>query len=345
MKIIDFRSDTITEPTEEMRKAMYNAEVGDDVYGEDPTINKLEEIAAEKVGKEAALFVPTGTMGNQVALLCHTQRGQEIILDDWAHIFRFEVGGLGFLSGLQARTIESERGVMDPEMVKRAIVDDDNIHHAKTGLICLENTHNMAGGVVVPLENMKEIYNIAKDKNLPVHLDGARVFNASVYLQCDVKEITQYTDSVMFCLSKGLCAPVGSILAGDKEFIKKARKFRKMLGGGMRQAGVLAAAGIIALENMVDRLQEDHHNIQLLAEGLGNIDGIEIDKETIHTNILMINIKNTKYDSQQLVNMMNEKGVLTNPITDEIIRFVTHRYISQEDIESTIAIVNDLLVN
>lgn len=344
MRITDFRSDTLTKPTEEMRKAMYNAEVGDDVYGEDPTINKLEEIAAQKVGKEAALFVPTGTMGNQLSLLSHTQRGQEIILEDWAHIFRFEAGGLGFLAGLQARTIVGNRGVMDPQLVKKSIISDNDIHHAQTGLICLENTHNMAGGVVVPIENMKEIYNIAKEKNIPVHLDGARVFNAAEFLKCDVKEIIKYTDSVMFCLSKGLCAPVGSILAGDKNFINKARGLRKMLGGGMRQAGVLAAAGIIAIESMVERLQEDHNNVQHLAEGLGNINGIEIDRDTIHTNILMINIKDSKYDSEQLVGMMKDRGILTSQITDEIIRFVTHKYINKDDIDDTIKIVNEILI-
>ena len=343
MKIIDFRSDTLTNPTEEMRKAMYNAELGDDVYGEDPTVNMLEEIAAEKVGKEDALFVPTGTMGNQLALLSHTQRGQEVILDDWCHIFRFEVGGLSFLSGLQAKTIVSDKGVMNPELVKQAIVSDDNIHHAQTGLVCLENTHNMAGGVVVPVENMKEIYNIAKEKSIPVHLDGARVFNAAVYLKCDIKEITKYTDSIMFCLSKGLCSPVGSILAGSKVFIKKARRLRKMLGGGMRQAGILAAAGITALDNMIERLEEDHDNVQLLTQGLGNINGIKIDKDTVHTNILMINIKDTEYNSQQLVNMMKEKGVLATPITEKIIRFVTHKYINKDNIDITIEIVNDIL--
>lgn len=343
MKVIDFRSDTITKPTEEMRKAMYNAEVGDDVYGEDPTINKLEQLAAEKVGKEAALFVPTGTMGNQLALLTHTKRGQEIILEDWAHIFRFEVGGLAFLSGLQARTIAGNNGMMKIQDVKKVISSGEDIHHAKTGLICLENTHNMAGGVVVPIENMNGIYNLAKENNIPVHLDGARVFNASTYLNCDVKEITKYTDSLMFCLSKGLCAPVGSILAGDEVFIEKARRFRKMLGGGMRQAGVLAAAGIIALEKMVDRLEEDHRNIRLLAEGLKNTKGINIDKDTVHTNILMINVKDTEYTSQELSQRMKERGIFATPITDEIMRFVTHLYIDSEDIKKSIDIISDIL--
>ncbi|WP_425447195.1 low-specificity L-threonine aldolase [Dethiothermospora halolimnae] len=343
MRIIEFRSDTLTKPTEEMRKAMYEAEVGDDVYGEDPTINKLEKIAAEKLGKEAALFVPTGTMGNQLALLCHTNRGEEIILEDWAHIYRYEVAGLSFLSGLQAKTIKGHNGIMNVNDVKDAICKDMDIHHPQTGLICLENTHNMAGGVVVPPEKMKEIYDLAKGNNIPVHLDGARVFNAATYLDCDVKEITQYTDSLMCCLSKGLSAPVGSILAGNKEFIERARRFRKMLGGGMRQAGILAAAGIIAIEGMTKRLYEDHKNIKLLSQGLGNIDGIEIDEETINTNILMINVKNTGYKSNELVAKMKDRGILTSEVTDEIIRFVTHRHISKEDIDYSIKVINEIL--
>lgn len=343
MKIIDFRSDTITKPTDEMRKAMYEAEVGDDVYKEDPTINKLEEIAAEKVGKEAALFVPSGTMGNQLALMAHTQRGQEIVLEEWSHIYRFEAGGLAFLSGLQAKTVKGKNGIMEIEDLKNAIVNDNNIHHAQTGLICIENTHNMAGGVVTPLPKMKEIYSLAKEYNLPVHLDGARLFNASTYLKCNPKDITKYTDSVMFCLSKGLCAPVGSILAGTKEFINKATRYRKMLGGGMRQAGVLAAAGLVALDRMVERLWEDHDNLRKLSEGLGSIKGIEIDKNSVQTNILMVNIKNTGYSANEFVLKMKERGILASSITDEIIRFVTHRYISKSDVEYAVKIIDDIL--
>lgn len=343
MKIIDFRSDTITKPTEEMRKAMYNAEVGDDIYNEDPTVNKLEEMAAERVGKEAALFVPSGTMGNQLALLTHTSRGQEIVLEDWSHIYRFEVGGLAFLSGLQAKTIKGINGIMDVDDVKNNIAKDNDIHHPQTGLICLENTHNMAGGVVIPINNIREIYNVAKNYDLPVHMDGARIFNASMYLNCDVKEITKYTDSIMFCLSKGLCAPVGSILAGDKDFINRARSYRKMLGGGMRQAGVLAAAGIIAMEEMVQRLGEDHENIKLLAEKLGDIKGVNINFKTVQTNILMIDIKETGYEAQELVNLMKEKGILTTKITNTKIRFVTHRHIERDDVEYSANIIKDLL--
>lgn len=343
MKTIDFRSDTLTKPTEEMRKAMYEAEVGDDVYGEDPTINKLETLASKMVGKEAALFVPTGTMGNQLALLCHTDRGQEIILEDWSHIYRYEVGGLAFLSGLQARPIIGKNGIMNPEDVKEAIVKDEDIHHAQTGLVCMENTHNMAGGVIVPPNKMKEIYDIAKENDIPVHLDGARVFNAAMALGVDVKEITQYTDTLMFCLSKGLCSPVGSILAGDEKFINKARRLRKMLGGGIRQGGVLAAAGIISLTKMVERLSDDHNKIRKLANGLKEIEGIEINDETVQTNILMINIKETSYTSNELVEKMKREGILASSITNDIIRFVTHYYISDKDIEYTIEKINRII--
>ncbi|MGF7058837.1 low-specificity L-threonine aldolase [Brassicibacter mesophilus] len=343
MKIVDFRSDTLTKPTEEMRKAMYQAEVGDDVYREDPTVKELERLAASKLGKEDALLVPSGTMGNQLALMTHTQRGQEVILEDWAHIFRYEAGGLAFLSGLQARTIAGTRGIMNVNDIKAAIIKDDDLHHAQTGLICIENTHNMAGGVVIPLDKMKDIYNTAKGYSLPVHLDGARLFNAATYLKCDASEIARYTDSVMFCLSKGLCAPVGSILAGNTEFIDKARKYRKMLGGGMRQAGIIAAAGIISLNDMVDRLVEDHENAYKLAEGLSNIKGISIDFETVQTNIVMANISGTGLKSDELVMKIKEKGILASSITDNIIRFVTHKYVENIDIDYSLDVINEIL--
>lgn len=343
MKILDFRSDTITKPTEEMRKAMYQAEVGDDVYGEDPTINKLEEMARELLGKESALFVPSGTMGNQLALLSHTERSQEIILEDWSHIYRYEGGGLAFLSGLQAKPIKGKNGIMKVEDIKNAIVQDNDFHHAQTGLICMENTHNMAGGVVLPLKRMKEIYNLAKNHKLPVHLDGARVFNAASYLGVDVREITKYTDSLMVCLSKGLCSPVGSILAGSKDFIDKAKNYRKMLGGGIRQGGVLAAAGIVSLTKMIDRLEEDHQKIYRLAEGLKEIKGIKINDDTVQTNILMIDISNTSFTSDELVNRMKNEGILASSITNDIIRFVSHYYIEDEDINYTIDKINSII--
>ncbi|QIB26505.1 low-specificity L-threonine aldolase [Caloranaerobacter azorensis] len=342
MKIIDFRSDTITKPTEEMRKAMYLAEVGDDVYEEDPTVKKLEEIGANLVGKEDALFVPSGTMGNQLALLAHTERGQEIILEEKSHIFMFEVGGLAFISGLQSKTIKGHKGIMCASDIERAI-RVNNIHFPQTGLICLENTHNMAGGVITPIELMRKVYEIGLNYKIPIHLDGARVFNAAVGLGVDVKEITKYSDSVMFCLSKGLCAPVGSLLAGDKKFIEKARKYRKMLGGGMRQAGIIAAAGIVALENMIDRLEEDHYNNRLLAEKLININGIQIDMDTVQTNILMIDIVNKNYNADTVISLLKENGIYVSKISDYKIRFVTHMYISKEDILYTAKIMKDIL--
>lgn len=332
MRIVDLRSDTVTVPTEEMREAMYRAEVGDDVYGEDPTVNRLEELAAEKVGKEAAVFLPSGTMANQVALLSHTNRGQEIILESSSHIFMYEVGGLAFLSGLQAKIIEGKNGIMNPADIRKAI-RGDNIHFPETGLIALENTHNLAGGVVVPLKIMCEIYEIATIYKIPVHLDGARIFNAAVYLNCDVRELTAYCDSVMFCLSKGLGAPAGSMLAGNKKFIDKARKYRKMLGGGMRQVGILAAAGEIALKKMVERLNEDHENARLLAEGLGNIRGFRVDEKTVQTNIVMINIEDTGLVADEMLSRMKERGVLANKRTNDIIRLVTHKDVTRPDIE------------
>lgn len=343
MRTVDFRSDTITKPTKEMREAMFSAEVGDDVYGEDPTINKLEEMSADLIGKEAALFVPSGTMGNQLAVLCHTQRGNEIVLEERSHIYNYEVGGIAFLSGVQARIVKGNNGIMKSEDVEKAIIADGDIHHPQTGLICMENTHNMAGGIVVPKEPMKEIYNLAKKHNIPVHLDGARIFNASTALGCDVKELTQYCDSIMFCLSKGLCAPVGSILSGSKEFINKARRYRKLLGGGMRQAGILAAAGIVALTSMIERLSEDHKNARLLAEGLKDIEGIKIDMNTIQSNILMVDIATPKYDSINLVARLRKEGILTSDINSSRIRFVTHNYISNDDIRYTVDVVRRIL--
>ncbi|WP_352419411.1 low-specificity L-threonine aldolase [Proteiniborus sp.] len=344
MRIVDFRSDTVTKPTEDMRKAMVNAEVGDDVYGEDPTINELEEMAANLVGKEAALFVPSGTMGNQLAVLCHTQRGNEVILEEKSHIYNYEVGGIAFLSGVQVRIVKGHNGIMSASSVEKAIVADGDIHHPQTGLICLENTHNMAGGIVVPPESMKEIFDLAKKHSLPVHLDGARIFNASTALGCDVKEIAKYCDSIMFCLSKGLCAPVGSMLAGSKEFINKARRFRKMLGGGMRQAGILAAAGVVALTNMIERLSEDHENAKLLAKGLKDISGIEVNVDNVQSNILMMDITTSKYDSYSLVSKLKEEGILVSDINSSRIRFVTHKYISKDDIDYTMSLIKKVLI-
>ncbi len=342
MRIVDFRSDTLTVPTEEMREAMYEARVGDDVYGEDPTVKELEEMAAAKAGKESALFVTSGTMGNQLALLSHTKRGEEVILEENSHIYNAEVGGAAFLSGLQPRPIKGNRGIMDLEDIKRAIRPED-IHFPRTGLICIENTHNMAGGVVIPVYQMEKVYSLAREHNIPVHLDGARIFNAAIHIGCDVKELTQYCDSVMFCLSKGLCAPVGSILAGDKSFVDKAKRYRKMIGGGMRQAGVIAAPGIIALEKMVDRLEEDHKKAFGLAAGLSGIGGLTLDKERVDTNIVMVDVRNTGCKAHELTDVFREKGILAVAINERMIRFVTHKYISEEDVQYAVDTIRGVL--
>lgn len=341
MKLIDYRSDTITQPTLEMRKAMANAPVGDDVYGEDPTVRALEEKAADIMGKEKALFVASGTMGNQLAVKTHTNPGEEIILEKNSHIFYYEAGGIGALSGVQNRQIEGKNGVMDPLEIREAIRMAD-IHFPKTSLICLENTHNKSGGTVIPTENMEIIYDIARQSDVSVHLDGARIFNAATYLNIDVREIAQYADSIMFALSKGLCAPVGSILTGNSEFIDRARKYRKMIGGGMRQAGIIAAAGIVALDQMVSRLEEDHNNAKLLAEGLNNIEGLQVDMDTVQTNIIMCDIKEPGLDSTPLVEVLKNEGILCTAITSKRIRFVTHYYIRKEDVATTLYVINKL---
>lgn len=348
MRYIDIRSDTVTQPTQPMREAMYKAEVGDDVYGEDPTVNRLEEMAAEIMGKEAGLFVTSGTQGNQTAVLTHTNRGDEIILEETAHIFTHEVAGTAFLSGVQVKTIRGKDGVMDVNDIEKAI-RPENIHYPKTSLICLENTHNRAGGTVTTPDIMKDIYEMARRHGIPVHLDGARIFNAAVYLGVPAKEIAQYADSVQFCLSKGLCAPVGSLLVGTKEFIKKARKYRKMLGGGLRQSGFLAAAGIVALNEMTERLAEDHENARILANGLANIKGIDIDMETVQTNIIVFSIEGLGINGDRFATMLFDRGIKANGSPDYGMRFVTHKDVTREDIYTVLKaveeIVNELKVN
>jgi len=341
MKTIDLRSDTVTLPTPEMRKAMFEAKVGDDVYGEDPTINELEKKAAQIMGKEAALFVMSGTMGNQIAVKTHTNPGDEIILEENSHILIYEVGGIAAISGVQPRPLKGERGVLKVEDIKKAIRPDD-IHQPSTTLICLENTHNRAGGTVIPLQTMKEIKALAQEHGIPVHLDGARIFNAAVALGVDVSEIARYADSVMFCLSKGLCAPVGSVLVGDREFIDRARKYRKMFGGGIRQGGVLAAAGLIALEKMTKRLKEDHANARFLAENLAAIPGITVDLETVQTNIVFHNIEKTGLDGYEYAQKLKEFGILINP-APKTLRMVTHWGITREDICYTLEVIEKIV--
>ncbi|NLM36695.1 MAG: low-specificity L-threonine aldolase [Firmicutes bacterium] len=340
--MIDLRSDTVTKPTAEMRKAMAAAEVGDDVYGEDPTMRRLEAIAAEKIGKEAALFVTSGTMGNQVAAMAHTRRGDEVILEAESHIFYYEVGGLALLSGVQTRTIPGRKGFMDPEQIAAAIRPDD-LHFPRTGLLCLENTHNRAGGAVLTAEQTRLMVQVAHERGIPVHLDGARIFNAAIALGVDVRALTAPVDSVMFCLSKGLGAPVGSLVAGKKEFIDKARKVRKVLGGGLRQAGILAAAGIVALEQMVDRLAEDHVHARLLAEGLANIPGLTIDPAAFPTNILICSVAKLGISAQRFSALLAQHGVLANPTSPTEIRFVTHKDVTKAQINAALNIINQIV--
>lgn len=333
MKIIDLRSDTVTMPTDEMREAMAYAEVGDDVYGDDPTVRRLEELAAQVVGKEDALFVPSGTFGNQLAILTHTRRGDEVILEANSHIVMHEVGAAAVIAGVQLRTIEGDNGAMDSEAVERSIRDKD-IHFPDTGLICVENAHSC--GVVVSLENMIAIKKIAKTNGIPVHLDGARVFNAAEALKVDVKDVVKNCDSLMFCLSKGLCAPVGSILAGDKEFIEKARRNRKLMGGGLRQAGIIAAAGIIALEKMAKRLNVDHENCRYLAEKLDSLQGVTVKFDRNDINMVFFEMDDSIIEEKKFISKMLSKNIKINGQEDGEYRFVTNNDVSREDLDYVI---------
>ncbi len=340
MRYIDLRSDTVTMPTEEMRIAMARADVGDDVYGDDPTVNELEKLAAKMVGKEAALFVPSGTFGNQLALLTHTRRGDEVILEHNAHIVIHEVGAAALIAGVQLRTVHGNNGAMDPVLVEKSIRPDD-IHMPKTALICIEQAHGC--GAVLPLENIKAIKEIANKHNIPVHMDGARVFNAATALNIDVKDITKNCDTVMFCLSKGLCAPIGSILAGSKNFIDRARKNRKLMGGGMRQAGILAAAGIIALEKMTLRLKEDHENAVYMAEKLSEINGINVDFTKRDINMVFFTIDDGLIEDNFLIDSFLDAGIKINGIEDGEYRFVTNNGVIKEDIDFAVNKLRELL--
>jgi threonine aldolase len=339
--LIDLRSDTVTQPTAEMRRAMAEAEVGDDVYGEDPTVNRLEQRAAQIFEREAALFVPTGTMGNQIAIKVHTRHGQEIICEERAHIINLESATVSAFSGCMPRAIYGEDGVLTWAQIKRKIAPKV-YYRAQTGLIVLENTTNLAGGTIFPQDDADEICDRAHELGLPVHLDGARIFNAAVATGKSVAELSRKFDSVMFCLSKGLAAPVGSILAGGKSFIEKARVYRKAMGGGMRQAGILAAAGLIALEKMPARLKEDHENARLLAEGLARIPGIKIDPQKVPTNILVFDISETGMNAADFNQELARRNVLANAIGPELMRLVTHKDVSRQDCLKTLDVVREI---
>jgi len=325
--IIDLRSDTVTRPTPEMRAAMAAAEVGDDVYGEDPTVNLLEKRAAEIFGREAALFVPTGTMGNQIAIRLLTKPGQEVICESRSHILDWEMATTAVFSGCLVRAVPTERGTLTWADIEPVIFKKGSFR-AATGLIEIENTANLTGGRCTTLPVMEEIWANAKERKLPVHLDGARIFNAATALGVDVKKLTSGFDTVMFCLSKGLCAPVGSMLVGSSELMDQARIYRKALGGGMRQVGGLAAAGLIALEAMPSRLHEDHANARLLAETLSEIESVEIDLESVETNIVIFRLKG-EVTAKELVERLKVRGILASTLGPNMIRLVTHHDVNR----------------
>jgi threonine aldolase len=338
--MIDLRSDTVTKPTVEMRQAAFEADVGDDVYGEDPTVTRLEEEAAKVLGKEAALFVTSGTQGNQIAVLTHTRPGNEVILEENSHIFYYESGAVAALAGVQTRTIPGVKGAMNPEFVEAAIRAEDQ-HFPETGLICVENTHNRAGGAIISPENMEAIYSVACNNAVPVHVDGARLFNAAAGSGRDVKEFTKHCDTVQVCLSKGLGAPVGSIIAGDRKFIQRARKWRKRLGGGLRQVGMIAAPGLVALTTMRERLIEDHEKAAVLKEALQNSKGITVVNE-VDTNIVVADVHGTGLSSKEYVELLKEKGILIGGFGADTVRFTTHYDVTMEDIRKTANILKSL---
>ncbi|NIO70859.1 MAG: low-specificity L-threonine aldolase [Anaerolineae bacterium] len=343
MKIIDLRSDTVTLPTPAMREAMYRAEVGDDVFGEDPTVNRLEEMAAERMGKEAALFVASGTMANLVCLLTHCGRGDEFIIGHLAHTFLYEAGASAGLGGLHPHTVPNQPdGTLDLGDVEAAI-RGDNIHFPRTRLICLENTHNRCGGAALSAEYTNSLCELAHSRRTTVHLDGARIFNAAIVLGVDVKELTRNVDSVSFCLSKGLSCPVGSLVCGSADFIAEARRNRKMVGGGMRQAGIIAAAGVVALEQMIDRLAEDHVNARRLAEGLAEIPGLSVDLEQVQTNMVYFDLLDGGLEPDQFLAGLREGGVKVSSPGPRRFRAVTHYGIEAEDIEKALAVVQHVM--
>jgi threonine aldolase len=337
-KRIDLRSDTVTHPTPAMREAMFRAEVGDDVYGEDPTLNRLERQAADRLGKEAAVFVTSGTMGNLVSILSHTSRGDEVIVGDKSHILNSEVGGSACLGSVQLRSVRNDRrGLLDPAEVRSTIRSED-LHFPRTALVCLENTHNRCNGAALSAGEMHPVAAVAHERGLALHLDGARIFNAAVALGCQPADLVREADSVQFCLSKGLSAPIGSLIVGDDAFIERARKYRKMVGGGMRQVGVIAAAGIVALDEMVDRLAEDHATARRLARGLASIAGIVVDADAIETNILFYSLRGIP--PSDFVARLRERNVFVGPG-----RMVTHYGITTEDIDAILDEIRTVTVS
>ncbi|GER82941.1 threonine aldolase [Thermogemmatispora aurantia] len=347
--VIDLRSDTVTQPTPAMREAMYRAEVGDDVYGEDPTVNRLQELAAQRLGKEAALFVTSGTMGNTTAMLTHVPRGAAAIVGDQAHIYRYEGGGAARLGGIQLWVVPNQPdGGFDQEQLAAAITDESDEHTPPTALLCLENTHNRCGGRVLSLEQMTALCGLAHARGLKVHVDGARIFNAAVALGVPVRQLVAEADSVMFCLSKGLSAPVGSLLVGSRDFIERARWVRKVLGGGLRQAGILAAAGIVALEQMVERLAEDHAHARLLAEGLADLPQVRLDAQRVQTNIVIFRLQDgervlPEERCAEFLVRLKDEGVLLSSMGNGLLRAVTHYGIERSHIEMALLAIKRTL--
>jgi threonine aldolase len=342
--LVDLRSDTVTLPTAEMRRAMAAAELGDDVYGEDPTVRRLEELAAGLAGKQAALFVPSGTMGNEIAVLTHTRRGDEAIVEAGSHVYDAEVGGLALLAGVQARPLVGRRGLPDPAEVAAAIRPED-VHYPRTGLLCLENPHNAAGGVVAAPAEVAELADIVHRQGIPLHLDGARIFNGAVALGVPAAALAAPADSVMFCLSKGLCCPVGSIVAGSEGFIFEARRARKLLGGGLRQAGVLAAAGLVALRTMVERLAEDHENAFLLGQGLAEEPGLSVDLTCVQTNMVFAGVEGPGGSAERFCHQLARRGVLAGAVGPDRVRLVTHKDVTREDVRTALAVAHEVLGN
>ena len=338
MTAIDLRSDTVTKPTDEMRRAMASAEVGDDVFGEDPSINELQERSAALLGKEAGLLTSSGTMSNLIATLAWSEKGDEIIMGDQAHMFWNESAGQAALGGVQTRLVPNDaQGRINPNDVAEAIRPPGNLHFPRTSMVCLENTHNRCSGQVLTPEDTKAVCDVAHAAGVPVHLDGARIFNASVALEVPAVELTRDVDDLSFCLSKSLSCPVGSVLVGSQDFIDRATRWRKMLGGGMRQAGVLAAAGLVALDTMIDRLAEDHQHARRLAQGLANIEGLSVDPDSIQSNIVFFDVDEELGTAADLIAALKEQGVLVSYPGKQSIRMVTHRHITPEDIEEALS--------
>ena len=343
MDFIDLRSDTVTLPTEAMRAAISRAEVGDDVFGEDATVNRLETMAAERVGMEAALLVTSGTMGNITCTLTHCARGEEVILGDSSHIFLNEVGGVSALGGIFPHTIPNQPDGTLALMDIEAAIRTENIHFPRTRLICLENTHNRCYGAALTPDYTAAVAGLAKRHGLLLHLDGARIFNAAVALGVDAKELTRGVDSLNFCLSKGLSAPVGSVICGSREFITRARRTRKMLGGGMRQAGIIAAAGIVALTEMVDRLAEDHANARRLAEGIARIPGLATDQARVQTNILYVDLADRRFPDQEFMARLKKRGVLLSHTGPARFRMLTHHGIGAAEIDAALTVLDEVM--